>query len=80
LAAKAGVPVVPVAVKTDYWGNGAILRGFGPVHRDRTIHIEFGEPLTVEGRGKAEHEKTLDFIEGRLREWGAPIAQGTAES
>lgn len=80
LAAKAGVPVVPVAVKTDYWGNGAILRGFGPVHRNRTIHIEFGEPLTVEGRGKTEHEKVLDFIEGRLREWGAPIAQGTDQS
>jgi len=73
LASKAGVPVVPVAVKTDYWGNSPILRGFGPVRRDRPVHIEFGEPIPVEGRGKAEHERCLDFIESRLREWGADL-------
>jgi len=74
LAAKAGVPVIPVALKTDYWGNSKILRGFGPVHRDRKVYIEFGPPLTVEGRGKAEHEACLDFIEGRLRGWGGKVA------
>jgi 1-acyl-sn-glycerol-3-phosphate acyltransferase len=73
LAAKAGVPLVPVAVKTDYWGSGGIFRGFGPVHRDRPIHIEFGDPLHVSGRGKAEHDHCLDFIESRLRAWGAQI-------
>lgn len=73
LAAKAGVPLVPVALKTDFWGSSGIFRGFGPVRRDRTIHIEFGEPLSVSGRGKAEHEACLDFIEGRLRAWGASI-------
>jgi 1-acyl-sn-glycerol-3-phosphate acyltransferase len=74
LAAKAGVQLLPVAVKTDYWGSSGILRGFGPVHRDRLIHIEFGEPVPVVGRGKAEHEQCLDFIESRLRAWGAPVA------
>lgn len=75
LAAKAGVPVVPVALKSDYWGNGKVLRGFGPVARDRRVYIEFGDPISVEGRGKAEHEACLDFIEGRLRSWGAKIAE-----
>jgi 1-acyl-sn-glycerol-3-phosphate acyltransferase len=73
LAARAGLSVVPVAVKTDFWGSSGLFRGFGPVHRDRMVRIEFGEPRPVAGRGKAEHEACLDFIESRLRAWGAPI-------
>jgi 1-acyl-sn-glycerol-3-phosphate acyltransferase len=73
LASKAGVPLVPVALKTDFWGSGGLFRGFGPVHRDRRVRIEFGDPIAVSGRGKAEHEACLDFIEGRLREWGAAL-------
>jgi 1-acyl-sn-glycerol-3-phosphate acyltransferase len=74
LASKAGVPLVPVAIKTDFWGSGGLFRGFGPVRRDRPVRIEFGEPLAVSGRGKAEHEACLDFIESRLRAWGALMA------
>jgi 1-acyl-sn-glycerol-3-phosphate acyltransferase len=73
LAAKAGAQVIPVALKTDYWGSGGLFRGFGPVHRDRLIRLEFGDPIAVSGRGKAEHELCLDFIESRLRGWGAKI-------
>jgi len=73
LAARAGLCVMPVAVKTDFWGSSGIFRGFGPVHRERTVHIEFGEARPVAARGKAEHELCLDFIESRLRAWGAPI-------
>jgi len=74
LASKAGVPVIPVALKTDYWGSSGLFRGFGPVHRDRPVHLEFGDPISVSGRGKAEHERCLDFIETRLRSWGAAMA------
>jgi 1-acyl-sn-glycerol-3-phosphate acyltransferase len=73
LAAKAGAKVLPVALKTDYWGSSGLFRGFGPVHRDRVVHMEFGDAIAVSGRGKAEHELCLDFIESRLREWGAEI-------
>jgi 1-acyl-sn-glycerol-3-phosphate acyltransferase len=73
LAAKAGVRLLPVAVKTDYWGSSGILRGFGPIRRDRPIRIEFGEPVPIAGRGRAEHDHCLDFIESRLRAWGAPV-------
>ena len=74
LAAEAGVRVMPVALKTDYWGSSGLFRGFGPVHRDRLIHIEFGEALPVSGRGKQEHQACLDFIESRLKQWGARMA------
>jgi 1-acyl-sn-glycerol-3-phosphate acyltransferase len=73
LASKAGVPVMPVALKTDYWGSSGLFRGFGPVHRDRLVRIEFGDPIAVSGRGKAEHERCLDFIESRLKGWGAAM-------
>ncbi|MBP7095313.1 MAG: 1-acyl-sn-glycerol-3-phosphate acyltransferase [Spirochaetia bacterium] len=75
LAIRAGVPVMPVALKTDYWGNSPLFRGFGPVRRDRPVHLEFGDAMAVSGRGKAEHEKCVEWIEGRLREWGAAIAE-----
>lgn len=73
LASRAGVPLMPVALKTDFWGNGKIFRPFGPVRRDRIIHIAFGEALPVSGRGKAEHEACLAFITGRLKKWGVSI-------
>jgi 1-acyl-sn-glycerol-3-phosphate acyltransferase len=73
LASKAGVPIMPVALKTDFWGSSGLFRGFGPVRRDRMIHIEFGEPMSISGRGKTEHEACLDFIESRLRAWGAKM-------
>lgn len=80
LASRAGVSVVPVALKTDYWGNSPLFRGFGPVHRDRPVMIEFGAAIPVSGRGKAEHEAVLAFIEGRLRAWGAAVAVPGSES
>jgi 1-acyl-sn-glycerol-3-phosphate acyltransferase len=73
LASRAGAQVMPVALKTDYWGSGGLFRGFGPVHRERMVRIEFGEPMSVSGRGKAEHERCLDFIESRLKDWGARL-------
>jgi 1-acyl-sn-glycerol-3-phosphate acyltransferase len=73
LAARAGVPAIPVAVKTDYWGNSKVFRGFGPVHRDRPIHVGFGPIIPVQGGGKSAHAQILAYVEGRLREWGAPI-------
>ncbi len=73
LAARAGVPVLPIALKTDYWGNSGLFRGFGPVRRSRPVMVEFGPAIPVSGRGKAEHEACLDFIEGRLRSWGAEL-------
>lgn len=66
LARAAGVPVVPVAIKTDFWGNGKYLKDFGPLHRDEPIWMVFGEPLKVQGNGKEEHQRVIEFIEKNL--------------
>ena len=69
LAKAAGAQVVPMAIKTDFWENGALLKDLGPIYRDRTIHIEFGEPFYIEGNGKKEHTKIIEFIQAKLESW-----------
>ena len=69
LAKRAGVSVIPIAVKTNFWGNGKYLKDLGPIHRNQDVFIEFGKPLTITGNGKNEQESVCDFIKGRLNEW-----------
>ena len=80
LASKAAVPVMPIAVKTDFWGDEGLFRGFGPIRPERTIHIEFGRPFKVAGRGRDEHLEIVQFITSRLRRWGAQDGQSHRDS
>lgn len=69
LAKKAGVEVVPVALKTDFWGNGTLIKELGPIDRHKPIHIKFGEPFSITGNGKEENQRIIDFIQSSLAEW-----------
>ena len=69
LAKRAGVPIIPIALKTDAWGTGRILKDFGGIDPSKKVHFAFGEPLRIEGRGDEEHKKVMAFIQGRLEEW-----------
>ncbi|MCK9219041.1 MAG: lysophospholipid acyltransferase family protein [Bacteroidales bacterium] len=71
LAIKAGVQVIPVAIKTDFWGNGKIASYLGPIDRKKPIYIAFGSPMQVTGNGKEEHQKIIDFIQTHLEVWEA---------
>lgn len=74
LAKAAGVPVIPTALKTDFLGNGKLIKDLGPIHRDREIYFEFGEPIMkIEGSGKQEQQQIIDFIESRLLSWGCEV-------
>ncbi len=73
LARKAGVPVVPLALKTDFQGIGRIFRDAGPLHRERTIHFSFGPAMTVAGTGRDTHQACVDFITARVAGWGVEI-------
>ena len=73
LAKAAGVPVMPVAVKTDFWGNGRYLKEVGPINRNSPIHIVFGKPFAIKGNGKDDHNRVIDFIVEHLQQWGAPV-------
>ncbi|MCP4342489.1 MAG: 1-acyl-sn-glycerol-3-phosphate acyltransferase [Desulfobulbaceae bacterium] len=71
LAKKAGVPIVPLALKTDCWQNGKRFKDFGKLDVTKTAHFAFGEPMIVEGKGDAEHAAVKAFIAGKLKGWGA---------
>jgi 1-acyl-sn-glycerol-3-phosphate acyltransferase len=76
LAARAGVPVIPVALKTDFWGDGKTLHDLGAIHRKEPIRFEFGEPVSISGHGRQEHEQLTGFIISRLKSWGVPVVEG----
>lgn len=69
LAARAGVPVIPIAIKTDFWEHGKLTKYLGTIHRDRPVYIKFGKPMSVKGNGKEEHQQILDFIGSNLQNW-----------
>jgi 1-acyl-sn-glycerol-3-phosphate acyltransferase len=75
LAKRAGVPVVPIALKTDAWGNGKFLKDFGRIVPAKTVHFAFGNPLRIKDRGSEEHQQITDFITEKLKEWGGEVAQ-----
>jgi 1-acyl-sn-glycerol-3-phosphate acyltransferase len=45
LAKKNKVPVVPIALLTDAWDNGKIIKEMGKIDISRIAHFEFGEPF-----------------------------------
>lgn len=70
LALKAGVPVQPLALKTDAWGAGRILKDFGHLDIRKKVYFSFGEPMKVTGRGAEEHRRIIAFIREHLALWG----------
>ena len=69
LAKRAGVKAVPIAVKTDAWGQGRIVKDFGKISPDKTVHISIGKPIEIKNRGVEEHEEIIQFIASRLKTW-----------
>lgn len=69
LAKKAGVPIVPFALKTDAWGNGSLLKDYGRIDPARPVHFVFGKPVRIKDRGTEEHEEIIAFITEKLKEW-----------
>ncbi len=69
LARRAGVPVVPIALKTGAWGNGKLIKDFGKIDPKRTVHLAFGDPMTVQGNGREQQDRIVDFISSHLAKW-----------
>lgn len=69
LAKKAGVPIVPLALKTDCWQNGKKLKDFGRLDVRKTAHFDFGEPIVVTSKGSDEQAQINEFITARLKDW-----------
>jgi len=79
LAKRAAVPVIPVAVKTDFWSPGTLIKDLGKIIPANDIHIAFGEPLDSSMNPQQQHGTVIDFISGKLRSWGGTVAAGNEE-
>jgi 1-acyl-sn-glycerol-3-phosphate acyltransferase len=69
LAKKAGVKVLPTAIKTDFWGPGKAIKDFGRLERQKPIYMTFAEPMAIQGNGKETHRQIVRFISSHLSEW-----------
>lgn len=67
LAKKAGVPAVPIALRTDAWGIGRIFKDFGKIDPSKPICFFIGNPVYIENKGFEEHLHILQFIESSLK-------------
>ena len=69
LARKAGAPIIPLALRTDFWSNGSIVKDVGRIRPERTVYFRFGAPFEVTGNGKNDHNRIVAFIQSSLAEW-----------
>lgn len=70
LAQRSNVPVVPVALATDAWGNGNFIKEVGKIHPRKTVHFAFGYPLSPDEDSGALHQSVIQFIQKCLKSWG----------
>jgi len=75
LAKRAQVPVVPLALKTDFQALGKWIKDMGKVYRDRRVYFKFGEPLKVTGNGREQQEAVLQFIATQYKSWGGMVEE-----
>ena len=68
LAAKAGVPVIPIALKTDAWGQGARVKELGKFRPELSVHVRFGK-IFQDARDRHIHKEICNFIQDSLSEW-----------
>jgi 1-acyl-sn-glycerol-3-phosphate acyltransferase len=73
LAKRAGVPVIPIALKTDAWGNGSLHKDVGRIDPSKSVHFAFGAPLRISDRGTEEHEHIIRYISTQLAVWGGTV-------
>jgi len=74
LADRAGVPLLPVAVRTDFAGIGTWMKDFGPVDPARPVRFAAGPVLLPDRPARERHRETLAFLSRTLSGWGLPVA------
>jgi len=73
LASRANAPVIPFALKTDFWRNGKYIKDLGPLDKyNRDVYFSFGPAITVSKTGKDDNHHIIEFIQSRLAEWEHP--------
>ncbi|NLF16160.1 MAG: 1-acyl-sn-glycerol-3-phosphate acyltransferase [Lentisphaerae bacterium] len=69
VAQRAGCPVVPVALRTDFVGNGTLIKDLGPVYPERAIRFAFGAAVDA-ADARAAQQQVVAAISASLSAWG----------
>lgn len=69
LARSAGVKIIPLALKTNFFTPGRIFSELGPSRPQNQLWFEFGQPLSVDDNEKEIHRQIVDFIQDRITVW-----------
>jgi len=69
IAKKAGVPVIPLALKSDAWSNGKLLKDFGRIYPTSKVHFAFADPMEVVGNGSEQQDVIVRHIQEHLKKW-----------
>lgn len=77
IAEKCGVPLVPVAVKTDLEKKGTgLFKDFGKVDVSREVRARCGPAIPAgrqSGGARAAHSASFDWIAEQLSGWNLPV-------
>ena len=71
LAKRAKTKVIPLALKTDCWGNGKWIKEYGRIDVSKTIYFHFDKPIDIVGNGKEAHQSIVEFIAKKQAAWAA---------
>jgi 1-acyl-sn-glycerol-3-phosphate acyltransferase len=80
LARRVGVPVVPLALKTDFQRLGRILKDVGRVDRGKPVRFKFAPGLPPGDNPKAIHESCVKFIASTVGGWSVQTADGAGRN
>ncbi len=70
LAKRNNVPVIPIALVTDAWSNGKVIKELSKIDPAKRVYFSFGEAMNVTGNGSEQHAKAIEFIESKFEQWG----------
>jgi 1-acyl-sn-glycerol-3-phosphate acyltransferase len=73
LAGRNNATVIPLALRTDFWKNGMLVKDLGPFDRSQKVYFRFGEPLNVKGREREAQSEVMEFITENLSAWGVRV-------
>ncbi len=63
-------PIIPLALKTDAWSQGSLIKDFGAIKPQKSVHFHFGAPIYIQDNGKDEHNHICSFIQEHMENWG----------
>lgn len=69
LAQRAGVSLLPIALRTDAWSNGRFIKEFGPIRPNIPVHVRFGTPIAPSLSAKDAQAAVVEWITLAIEEW-----------